>query len=103
MVRVELFIAGRFTWKEEAVAPDGVLRVVLPEIALAGGMRRADRVGREGLAHRDENYVTRVPPRGRAGAGDAGLYGLQALFNCVHNAPDFPGAPRGWRRTLQKR
>ena len=67
--------------------------VVLPECPLAGGMRLRYVLGREGFTHRDQRNVTRVPPRGLRGPGDARAHGLQVGGDCGHN---FRIAPR-WR------
>jgi hypothetical protein len=81
----------------------GFLHLVFAEVALSGGVRRAEALGGKRLADGHENYVTGVAPGRRARRCDAGLYGLQALFDCVHNAPDYAGAPKGWPLKLPHR
>ena len=75
---------------------DRLLHLVLAEVPLTHGVCGAEVGGGKRLADGDENYVTGVAPDTLARRGDAGLYGLQALFDCVHNAPDYAGPPKGW-------
>jgi hypothetical protein len=90
-------------WRSRSAGPLGLrlLHPVLPEHALPGLDQRRDRLGRMGLAHRDERDLASLAPGECAGMGDP-LLDMTQQGGCALHAPRYSGAsacarpPRLW-------